>query len=176
MRALIVVDMQNGCFAVDPPRRGREDLVERINAMSRAMRERDLVVFIQHCEPGGFEHGTEGWRLLPELDVASEDEIVEKAACDAFLETSLKALLDRNGIGEVVVVGCATDFCVDTTVRSAASHGFDVTVVTDGHTTCDRPHLPARSIIEHHNYMWRNLVLPRGRTIRMVSAAELLAT
>jgi nicotinamidase-related amidase len=71
------------------------------------------------------------------------------------------------------VTGCATDFCVDTTVRAAASRDYEVVVVADGHTTRDRPHLDAASIIEHHNWMWENLILPRSQ-VRVVPTEELL--
>ena len=40
--------------------------------------------------------------------------------------------------GGLLVTGCATDFCVDTTVRVAASRDYEIVVVADGHTTADR--------------------------------------
>ncbi|MCP4694589.1 MAG: isochorismatase family protein, partial [Desulfobacterales bacterium] len=68
------------------------------------------------------------------------------------------------------VTGCATDFCVDTTVRSAASKDYEMVVVSDAHTTGDRPHLGAEAIIEHHNWVWENFI-PPGKDI-MVAPAE----
>ena len=50
--------------------------------------------------------------------------MIEKSACDAFLETRLDALLQERGITHLIIVGCATDFCVDTTVRSAGALRF----------------------------------------------------
>ena len=61
------------------------------------------------------------------------------------------------------MTGCATDFCVDTTVRAAASRDYEVVVVEDGHTTADRPHVDAVSVIRHHNWLWQNLIHPRVR-------------
>jgi hypothetical protein len=124
-----------------------------------------------HCRPG---RGC-AWQLLPTLDIRPEDIVMEKAACDSFLETGLGAMLKERGVSEVIIVGCATDFCVDTTVRSAASHGYAVVVPKDGHTTRDRPHLSAESVITHHNYIWSGLLLPRGRKVRVITTEGLLA-
>jgi hypothetical protein len=38
MRALIIVDMQVGCFAGEPPRRDADGTVERINALAAGIR------------------------------------------------------------------------------------------------------------------------------------------
>ena len=78
------------------------------------------------------------------------------------------------GVTELIITGCATDFCVDTTVRAAGSHGYEVTVAGDAHTTRDRPHLSAVAVIQHHNYVWADLILPRGRTIRVVPTDQLI--
>ena len=175
MRALLIVDMQVGCFTGEPPRLDPEGTVRRINALVAAIRGKSVVVFIQHtAAEDGFPRGSEAWRLVPALDIRPEDIVVEKAACDSFLETGLDAMLKERGVSEVIIVGCATDFCVDTTVRSAASHGYAVVVPSDGHTTRDRPHLSAQGVITHHNYVWSDLLLPRGRKVRVLTTEALL--
>jgi nicotinamidase-related amidase len=176
MKALLIIDMQVACFAVEPPRYDAAGVVRRINALAAEMRNHGLVVFIRHTEPSGaFEQGSAGWELLPALEVKAGDVFVQKPACDSFLETDLDEVLKRRGVTELVVTGCATDFCVDTTVRAAGSHGYEVTVAGDAHTTRDRPHLGATGVIQHHNYVWADLILPRGRTIRVVPTEQLLA-
>jgi nicotinamidase-related amidase len=169
MDALIVVDMQAGCFDGEPPRLDREGTVRRINSLAAAVRQRGLVVFIQHTvAEQGYERGSVAWKLLPELSVQPGDQVVEKTACDSFLETDLDRVLCQAGVRRVMIVGCATDFCVDTTVRAAASRGYDVVVPSDGHTTRDRPHLRAQDVIAHHHYMWTDLLLPHGRRVRVI--------
>ena len=176
MRALLIVDMQVGCFAGEPPRFDPEGTVQRINALAAATRAEGVVVFIQHtAAEDGFTRGSEAWQLLPTLDIRPEDIVMEKAACDSFLETGLDAMLTERGVSEVIIVGCATDFCVDTTIRSAASHGYSVVVAKDGHTTRDRPHLSAQGVITHHNYIWSDLLLPKGRKVRVITTEALLA-
>lgn len=168
--------MQQGMFRTPGERYDTDGVVARINALAGATRSAGgLVVFVQHDGPEGdaFEPGAPGWELLPSLDRRPGDPVVHKTACDAFYRTELASVLEAGGRPPLLVTGCATDFCVDTTVRAAASHDFDLVVVSDGHTTADRPHLDAPSIIEHHNATWRGLIVP-GRQVRVRPAAELL--
>lgn len=175
MEALLVVDMQVGNFNGEPPRRDQDGTVRRINALSRAIRPGGAVIFIQHTvAEDGYPKGSREWQLLPNLDVQPADLLAEKTACDSFLETPLDDILKAHGISEVIIVGCATDFCVDTTVRSATAHGYKVTVPHDAHTTRDRAHLSADAIIKHHNYMWAELLLPRGQKVRLIGTDALL--
>ncbi|WP_421998964.1 cysteine hydrolase family protein [Reyranella sp.] len=163
--ALIVIDMQQGSFGPDSPRHDAAGLVARLNDLASAVRDSGgAVVFIQHDGPPGDAHepGRPGWRLLPDLDVRRDDAVIHKRSCDSFLDTGLAAHLHKAGIDGVIVTGCATDYCVDTTVRSALARGLSTTVPSDGHTTADRPHLPAVKIIEHHNAIWADFLAPRG--------------
>jgi len=162
--ALLVIDMQAGLFTPETPRHDAEGVVVRINAVAAAVRASSgIVVFIQHDGPAGdtFEPGTSGWQLLPSLARTPADAIVHKTACDSFYDTDLEAVLARQNVRRLLVTGCATDFCVDTTVRAATSRDYQVVVVEDGHTTADRPHVDAASLIRHHNWLWQNLIHPK---------------
>ena len=112
--------------------------------------------------------------MLSTLDRAPGDLVMEKSACDAFLETNLADILRSRGVDELIITGCATDFCVDTSVRTAAALKFKVLVPCDAHTTRDRPHLAAAKIIEHHNYMWAGLLLPDQARVRVLPTRQLL--
>jgi nicotinamidase-related amidase len=175
--ALLVIDMQAGLFVPETPRHDADGTVERINALAAAVRRAGgTVVFVQHDGPPGdaFEPGNEGWRLLPSLDKQAGDPVVHKRACDAFYETDLGETLRARGSTRLLVTGCATDFCVDTTIRAAASRDYEVVVVEDGHTTADRPHVDALSVMRHHNWVWQNLIHPRVR-IEVIPASVLVA-
>jgi nicotinamidase-related amidase len=166
MVALLVIDMQVGMFNEPKSRHDQAGVVERINALSRCVRDvGGTVVFIQHDSPTGgvFAPHTPGWQLLPTLSREDRDPVVHKTACDSFYETELESVLAGAKTRDLLVTGCATEYCVDTTVRAAASHNFAVTVVGDAHTTADRDHLDAVSIIRHHNVTWKGLLLPRSQ-------------
>ena len=177
MIVLLVIDMQVGLFGADTPRHDAEGVVARINALAGAVRQASgIVIFVQHDGPPGdiFEPGSDGWRLLPSLERRDDDLVVHKRACDAFYETDLAEVLDKHGATRLIVTGCATDFCVDTTVRAAASRDYDMVVVEDGHTTADRPHVDSVSVIRHHNWVWQNLIHPR-RQIQVIPATGVIA-
>jgi len=163
MKALLVIDMQVGLFEGEPPRLDADGVIRRINKIARVVRTTGgIVVFIQHEDNSVLKRGTEGWEILPTLERMNTDLLVHKQACDSFYETDLSDLLEKHGVQQIIVVGCATDFCVDTTIRAAASRNYEVVVVADAHTTKDRQHLDAVAIINHHNWMWENLILPRS--------------
>ena len=175
MKVLLVIDMQAGCFEGEPPRLEEHAVVERINALAEAFRSEGRVLHIQHTDAAeGLERASAAWQILPGIRVHPDDLRVEKEACDAFLETPLQSMLKQLGATQLWITGCATDYCVDTTVRAAASLGFEVTVVADGHTTRDRRAVTAAQVIAHHNDVWSDLLLPRGRRIRVKATEALL--
>lgn len=154
-RVVMVVDMQNGVFAT--PRHQRAQCVARINQLTAAA---DIVIFIQHAEAGGLEEGSAGFALLPELTQPASALYVTKTACDAFYQTNLEAMLRERAIESFVICGCATDYCVDTTLKNGVSKGFAITVAEDAHTTADRPAAKATTLIDHYNDVWRTLIVP----------------
>lgn len=162
MDVLLIIDMQKASFS-STVRYDAQNLVFRINQLSDYVRGRHgKVIFIQH--DGTLENGhlpfTEGGEILSSLSRCDVDYVVRKSICDAFYQTELREILSRLRVERLIISGCATDFCVDTTIRSVVSHGYHVVVVSDCHTTADRPHLKAEQIIEHHNWVWRDLLVP----------------
>lgn len=175
MKALLVIDMQAGLFEGNPPRYDADGVIQRINEVARVMRTTGgTVIFIQHEDEDRLMRGTKGWEILPVLERNVSDLLVYKQACDAFYETTLADVLKKQAVTQLIVTGCATDFCVDTTIRAAASKNFEVVVVEDGHSTKDRPHLDAVTIIRHHNWMWENLILPRSE-VKVMTAKEVVS-
>ncbi|HEY1034410.1 MAG TPA: cysteine hydrolase family protein [Pseudoxanthomonas sp.] len=169
--ALIVIDVQRGLF--EPAPADAEAVIERINALSAKARQAGApVIFVQHERADDLIPESEGWALHPALAVEQGDYRIRKATPDSFLRTGLEEVLSFCGVEAVVLCGYATEFCVDTTTRSAAAHGYHVLLASDAHTTHDKPHADAGRIREHHN-----ATLPAIRSfgvgIRAVPAAEI---
>jgi len=163
--ALIIIDLQQGSFTPATPRHDASGLVRRLNSLASVVRSKGgPVVFIQHDGPPGDPHHPDepGWRLLPDLDFRPGDTVIRKSSCDAFLNTNLEDFLRARRIERLILTGCATDYCVDTTVRSALARSYSTVVPMDGHTTSNRPHLAAEKIIEHHNAIWADFIAPAG--------------
>ena len=167
-RVVMVVDMQNGVFATE--RIQREQCVARINQLTAAAQ---TVIFIQHAEAGGLEEGSEGFALLPELKQPANALYVTKTACDAFYQTALEDVLREHDIHGFVMCGCATDYCVDTTLKNGASRGYAITVAQDAHTTANRKAAQATVLIDHYNEVWASLTVP-GNPVRVKPVETIL--
>lgn len=177
MIALLVIDMQVGLFIDETPRYDADNVIKRINALGKAVRKNcGIVIFIQYDGPGGepFEPGSDEWQILPSIERYTDDIIINKTACDSFYMTELKTVLNKKNINKLIITGCATDYCVDTTVRAAISHDYKVSVAADAHTTANRPQIDAATLIHHHNCLWPNLIHPKI-SVKVKQTADLIA-
>ena len=176
MKALLVIDMQVGLFKPETPRFDAELVVQRINSISNYFRRsEDKVIFMQHdgTKENYLFPGSSDWNILPILILSSNDIVIAKTANDSFYNTELDTILKKNRIAELFITGCATDFCVDATVRSALTKDYNIFVVKDCHTTTNHPHLSAEKVIQHHNWLWENMTQTNG-TIKLVSSKEVI--
>jgi nicotinamidase-related amidase len=82
---------------------------------------------------GAFRASTPGSATIPEFDRFADRmlEIPGKRGLNTFSNTSLDSALEKNGITDVIIAGVVTSVCIDSTARSAADKGFNVTVLSD---------------------------------------------
>jgi nicotinamidase-related amidase len=165
--ALLIIDLQVALLADPPVPRDIDVVVDRINALAaRARRQRCPVIVIQHEEPHpALAHESAGWQLDPRLKTEPGDLRLRKRTVDSFLETPLDAWLKVRYVKRVVICGFASEFCVDTTTRRAAALGFDVVVVSDAHTTQDRPEIRAEAIRDLHTFTLTSITTFRGSIV-----------
>ena len=150
--ALLVIDAQFG--PLWETHRKEETLTVIRNVIAAAEERNAPIVYLQHEVPGSpLARGEFGWQFEPGITPRDQDIVIHKQAADSFHGTTLQDELSAHGVEHLVVVGARTEYCVDTTCRSAVSNGYDVTLIADGHTTGDGA-IPAEMIIQHHN---RNL-------------------
>ena len=79
---------------------------------------------------GSFEH-----EILEELVPRDNELVIDKNASSAFNGTGIDQLLRNMCLDTLVMVGMATDMCVETTARDAADRGYNVIVVEDAVAT-----------------------------------------
>ncbi|WP_420030428.1 isochorismatase family protein [Rhodococcus ruber] len=80
--------------------------------------------------------------------------------------------------GHVLIAGAQTDFCVRSTLHGALVRGYDVTLVSDAHTTEDLTKWGAplpEQVIAHANLYWDNQTAP-GRTAAAVATEDIAFT
>ncbi|MDB4941768.1 MAG: Isochorismatase [Labilithrix sp.] len=79
-----------------------------------------------------FVKGTWGAAIVDSLKPEEGDIVVEgKRGLDTFASTNLDFILRSKGIKTVILGGFLTNCCVESTMRTAYEHGFDVVTLTD---------------------------------------------
>lgn len=168
-QALLVIDVQQGLCEGDGQAYQFDQVIDRINAVSRKARQAGVpVIFVQHEGRSGYlSHGSREWQLADGLVHEEQDMRVRKTTPDAFLGTELQLKLDALGVKELVICGMHTEFCVDTTTRRALALGYPVVLLEDGHTSAGNKALSAPQVIAHHNATLTNISSfgPRARTV-----------
>ena len=137
--ALLVIDVQRGLFHRSTPVRHGDQLVATINELADRAHAADvLVVYVQHSSDKVLPFGTEAWQLDQRLHPGPEDLVLHKEHGDAFRGTALADELTVRGVGRLVITGLVTQGCVRATCLGALERGFEVLLVSDGHSSYSR--------------------------------------
>lgn len=170
--ALLVIDLQLGMFdgvRIAPIHNGEALLARVQTLLAKARAAGTRIIYIRHAAAPGrtLDPATPQWQIHPAIAPHPGETIVDKSFPDSFRDTTLQAKLTAVGTKRLIIVGAQTELCVDTTCRRAASLGFDVALVADGHSTWDNDALKAEQIIRHTNQTLSSWF------VRTVLAAEL---
>lgn len=152
--ALVIVDVQKGMFPPENPIFKGEEVVSRIADFAEKAREKEMpIVLVQHSGPPGdsLEPNSEGWHLRDEILSGESEPVVHKDTPDSFFNTDLDLILKSMDVDRVIICGIQSELCVDTTCRSAFSHGYRVVLLSDCHTTWKRGGLDPQQLISNTN-------------------------
>jgi nicotinamidase-related amidase len=143
MTALVVIDLQKGVVGL-PTAHPLGPIIGRAASLAHAFRKRRLPVVLVNATgmaPGRTDAGfpkfafPPDWtELIPELEAQPGDCRISKQRWGAFLDTSLDDYLRQRGVSQIVLVGVATSFGVESTARSAYDLGYNVVLVVDAMT------------------------------------------
>ena len=153
--ALINVDMQvaflgGGPYSVP----NALALIPNVNRLAQSCREAGIMVIhtrhvtrpdgsnigtigklIDAIRDGLLAKGSETAELHPDLDVQTNDIILEKPRSGAFSSTDLDNVLRSHGIDTIIVSGTCTNLCCETTAREGATKDYHVFFMEDGTET-----------------------------------------
>ncbi len=145
--ALLIIDMLNDFVLEGAPLEVPETrkIIPVIkNEIEKARKEGKPVIYIcDSHEPDDKEFrkfgwprhavkGTEGAKVVKEIEPSKDDIIIEKTTYSGFYNTTLDETLKRLGIDSLRLTGCVTHICVMFTASDAVLRDYSVTVVKDG--------------------------------------------
>jgi len=96
--------------------------------------------------------GTPGHEFAPEFTPLQKELVVSKYRSSGFWATNLDMLLRSNGIKTVVVGGCTTEGCVESTARDAMFNDFYVVIAEDCVGSDDRAQHEASMLLMRHRF------------------------
>ncbi|MDN5585449.1 isochorismatase family protein [Brevibacterium aurantiacum] len=169
--ALIVIDVQTGVMAESW--NAAEVIGTISHLVDRARANGTPVIWVRHTSQ---ELPTESsqWQIVDALSPADGEAIVEKTHGNTFEDTNFDDVLTTKDIGHLVVTGAQSDACIRSTIHGGFARGYDVTLVSDAHTTEDLSEWgapPPEKVVSHTNLYWEFETGP-GRTARVQESAE----
>jgi nicotinamidase-related amidase len=96
--------------------------------------------------------GTPGHEFIDELRPVPGELVVRKYRSSGFWGTNLEMLLRSNGIKTVVVSGCTTEGCVESTARDAMFCDYYVIIAEDCVGSDDREQHHASMLLMRHRF------------------------
>ena len=69
--------------------------------------------------------------IVPELKPSAGDDVIYKTRFSGFYETDLDARLEKLGVKYLIITGCTTSICVDSTVRDAMFRDYLCVLLSD---------------------------------------------
>jgi ureidoacrylate peracid hydrolase len=125
-------------------RAGIEVLYTVIESLTADGRDRSLDYKIT-----GFNvpKGSPDANMVSELTPGADEIVFSKTSSSVFISTNIDYVLRNLGTRYLIVAGCLTDQCVDSTVRDACDLGYLVTLPTDACVTLSA---------ERHEWSLRN--------------------
>ena len=114
MKALIIIDIQQGMFSVPEfvPHDGAGVIARVRSLLDQARAKKAPVLFVQH--DGGPDHpltlGTTGFDIVAELAPLPGEPVIVKRKCNMFQETELDSTLKKAGITHLVICGMQSEY------------------------------------------------------------------
>ncbi|VVP42761.1 Isochorismatase family protein YecD [Pseudomonas fluorescens] len=175
--ALIIIDQQKGILHPRLGRRNNPQAEERMLELLALWRLHGRpVIHVQHLSRSPdsvFWPEQDGVEFQPRFMPQDAEWLIQKQVPDAFCASGLEAQLREAGIGQLIIVGVATNNSVESTARTAGNLGFDAWVAEDACFTFDKADYfgTPRTAEEVHGMSLGNL---HGEYATVVSAALIL--
>lgn len=129
---LVIVDMQ--VAVVIEAWDSQRVISNVVTAVHKARSGGVPVIWIQHADDQ-LPLGSPGWEWASGLTPNPDESVISKKFASAFEQTDLDQSLEDNKASHIVLAGAATNICVRATAYGALDRGYDLTLISDAHTT-----------------------------------------
>lgn len=155
---LLVVDVQTALIEKNPYNKQKViDNIKRLISVARDNKKE--VLYVRHDDGKGeeLEYGTDGWQVCNQIAPNNNEKVFDKQYNSAFLKTGLKEYLDSKKINTIILVGLQTEYCIDTTCKSAFEYGYKIVIPEETNTTFDNEYLSGEELYKFYsNKIWNN--------------------
>jgi len=143
-RAVIVIDMLNDFVTGNLANPRAQRIIPPLQRLLSAARASDTpVIYCCDTHLPGLDHelnlwgnhalaGSEGARVIPELEPQKGDFTVPKRHYSAFFQTGLYSLLHDLKVDTLIITGMLSNICVRHTAADGYQWGFAIVVPEDG--------------------------------------------
>ncbi len=142
--ALVIIDIQKGYM----PFYNQSQVIRNVLKLRNEADEAGVPVIYIRNNDGIAKKGTTPWDFHQAITPREEDFIIDKEYPSGFTDTGLEELLRDEEVATLVSTGISTSHCFASTVYDAAARGFNVVVVSDGHSN---QYSNARTLIDSYN-------------------------
>ena len=121
-------------------------------------KDHEMIGIVKAVADGNaFRKGTWGAEIIDELKPKEGDKVVTgKSTLCGFNNTDLEKIIKEANIKNIVIGGFLTNFCVESTARTAYDKGYSVTVIKDA---------TAANSSEEQNYVEEKILPLLGQTL-----------
>ena len=164
--ALLVIDIQTALIEAKPY--AVDNCLSVWQTAISICREKQVeVIYVCHNDDDLLT-GSHGWEIYEAIAPEAGEKIFDKHYNSAFKETHLQTYLDSQSIDRLIIIGMATNYCIDTTVKVAFEFGYNLVVIKNGTTTFAEREITAEQLIQHYESTWD------GRFAQVADLEEIL--
>ena len=155
--ALLILDIQNQNCNEQRPRCVKR--IEQIQDLLTRAREKNMVIIYSVTRAGEEKDIRE--------EVNPEGEPVVKGGVDKFYQTELEAILTKNTIKKVIIVGTSAHGAVLHTATGAAARNYEVIIPVDG--------ISSKELYAEQYTIWHLRNAPGTRRHTLITRADLIS-
>ena len=153
---LLVIDVQKGI--TDSRLYNYDSFIERVVKIVDTARANGVeIIYFQHDDgPGtGFSVGDKIFEIDDRIAPAEGDKVFIKYVYSCFSNKEFAEYIDGLDDKDLMIVGLQTNYCIDSTVRSAYDRGYHVIIPEGTNSTFDNDYMDRETTFKYYNEsMW----------------------